>query len=81
MLAVTQINNTPLEGLSLADVKKLLDRSRDKLQIIVSKPSPEERLHLQPPSMPSRVDEGEDHTQVNDLWKTVPPYAILQTER
>ncbi|XP_025081792.1 tight junction protein ZO-1-like isoform X3 [Pomacea canaliculata] len=55
---VLKINNTPLEGLSLADVKKLLDRSRDKLQIIVSKPSPEERLHLQPPSMPSRVDEG-----------------------
>nr|KAG5702602.1 hypothetical protein BaRGS_027988 [Batillaria attramentaria] len=54
---VLKINNTPLEGLSLSDVKKLLDKSKDRLQLIVSKAagSAEDRPRHQP--NPSRIDE------------------------
>ncbi|XP_059173109.1 tight junction protein ZO-1-like isoform X2 [Physella acuta] len=34
---VLKINNTPVENLSLSDAKKLVEKSKDKLQLIVSK--------------------------------------------
>ncbi|CAL1548287.1 unnamed protein product [Lymnaea stagnalis] len=34
---VLKINNTPVENISLADARKLVDKSKDKLQLIVSK--------------------------------------------
>ena len=32
-----QINNTPVENLSLPEAKKLIEKSKEKLQLIVSK--------------------------------------------
>ncbi|KAL8584046.1 hypothetical protein ACOMHN_022386 [Nucella lapillus] len=34
---ILKVNNTPLEGLSMGEVRKLIDRSKDRLQLIVSK--------------------------------------------
>ncbi|KAH9508486.1 hypothetical protein Btru_055324, partial [Bulinus truncatus] len=42
---VLKINNTPVENLSLAEAKKLIDKSKDRLQLIVNKESrSEERV-------------------------------------
>ncbi|XP_070178926.1 tight junction protein ZO-1-like isoform X3 [Littorina saxatilis] len=54
---ILKMNNTPLDGLSLTDVKKLIDKSKDRLQLIVSKShTPDERLRSS--ANRSRDDEG-----------------------
>ena len=51
-----QINNSPIESLSLVEARKLLEKSKDKLQLIITKKKFEESPHKRQNSLPK--DDG-----------------------
>ncbi|XP_076439126.1 tight junction protein 1-like [Babylonia areolata] len=54
---ILKVNNTTLEGLSVGEVKKLMERSKDRLQLIVSKP-PHTEDRVRSSASRLREDEG-----------------------
>ncbi|KAK3595448.1 hypothetical protein CHS0354_003441 [Potamilus streckersoni] len=50
--AVLKINNTPIEALSLSEARKLVEKSKDKLQLVITKRKKPEDRHKQQNSLP-----------------------------
>ncbi|KAL3885385.1 hypothetical protein ACJMK2_025454 [Sinanodonta woodiana] len=50
--AVLKINNTPIETLSLSEARKLVEKSKDKLQLVITKRKKPEDRHKQQNSLP-----------------------------
>ncbi|XP_055873849.1 tight junction protein ZO-1-like isoform X3 [Biomphalaria glabrata] len=57
---VLKINNTPVENLSLAEARKLIDKSKDKLQLIVNKERRSEERSYPQANLPSLGAMGTD---------------------
>jgi hypothetical protein len=55
-----QINSTPVENLSLVDAKKVIEKTKDKLQLFITKSRYEDRLPLN-----KAQDDGKSYPPLN----------------
>ena len=70
-----QINNSPIESLSLVEARKLLEKSKDKLQLIITKKKFEESPHKRQNSLPKddgkyRLTNSSSHPDITDKLLT-----------